>query len=376
MPPRNHTLRTLTFLPLLAAAALTLLALGPITPPAGPVAATPGPEPRIPINLTNTPGDANSVFRITQPGSYYLTGNLTGVSAKSGIEIAANNVTIDLMGFVLTGVAGSLDGITTDAVYNNLAIVRGTITAWSQDGLDLNQGGTTGTGIRVEGVTSAQNTSRGIALPTNAVVHGCIASANGSTGIHVTGAAALHNCLVNDNGSIGIVGGAGSTIVDCTAHNNTADGIRVQGGSLVAHCAAESNGDAGIVPLASGCLITDCTASFNGSHGIMLFSSAIVRNCVCNNNGTAGSGAGITASGSARIEGNICTSNDLGIQTTSARCVVVRNTCASNATNYDLIANTIYGPILDRSAPASAAVFGSAGPGSLGTTDSNANFSH
>ena len=47
---------------------------GSLTPPAGPVAPTPGPEPRIAINATNTPGDADSVYRIAQPGSYYLTG--------------------------------------------------------------------------------------------------------------------------------------------------------------------------------------------------------------------------------------------------------------------------------------------------------------
>ena len=65
----------------LAAMLATIVLAGPLTPPAGPVAPTPGPEPRIPINATNTPGDADSLFRITQPGSYYLTGNLLGASA-------------------------------------------------------------------------------------------------------------------------------------------------------------------------------------------------------------------------------------------------------------------------------------------------------
>ena len=55
-------------------------------------------EPRIAINTASTPGDADSVFRITQPGSYYLTGNTSGVAAKHGIEIDASDVTLDLMG--------------------------------------------------------------------------------------------------------------------------------------------------------------------------------------------------------------------------------------------------------------------------------------
>ena len=57
---------------------------GDLDPPVGPVAPTPGPEPRTPVNATNTPGDATSVYRITAPGSYYLTGNLAGVAGKHG----------------------------------------------------------------------------------------------------------------------------------------------------------------------------------------------------------------------------------------------------------------------------------------------------
>ena len=101
--------------PLLATAALTLAAAGllfagPLDPPAGPVTSTyktlTEVEPRIAISATNTPGDADSVFKITQPGSYYLTGNITGVVGKHGIEIAVSGVTLDLGGFDLVGVPG------------------------------------------------------------------------------------------------------------------------------------------------------------------------------------------------------------------------------------------------------------------------------
>ena len=64
---------------------------GPLSPPAGAVAPTHKTltevEPRTPINSTTTPGDANSTFKITQPGSYYLVGNLVGSSGRHGIEI-------------------------------------------------------------------------------------------------------------------------------------------------------------------------------------------------------------------------------------------------------------------------------------------------
>ena len=72
------------------------------------------PEPRTAINTTNTPGDADSVYRIDEPGSYYLEGNLHGRKARSTIEIAADDVSIDLMGFALLGKPGTLHGVTTD----------------------------------------------------------------------------------------------------------------------------------------------------------------------------------------------------------------------------------------------------------------------
>src|SRR5262245_60152694 len=98
-----------------AIAAITLGVSGPLDPPAGPVGPTyktlAEVEPRVAISAATTPGDADSVFRIGQSGSYYLTGNVTGISGKAGIEIAVGGVTVDLMGFELAGVPGSLDGV-------------------------------------------------------------------------------------------------------------------------------------------------------------------------------------------------------------------------------------------------------------------------
>lgn len=51
-------------------------------------------EPRTPIGPDTTPGDNDStpsLYKITQPGSYYLTGPITGVADKIGIETAASN---------------------------------------------------------------------------------------------------------------------------------------------------------------------------------------------------------------------------------------------------------------------------------------------
>ena len=51
-------------------------------------------------------------FRITTPGSYRLSGNLTLATAADGIDVSAAPVTIDLNGFAITGVGPSaFDGI-------------------------------------------------------------------------------------------------------------------------------------------------------------------------------------------------------------------------------------------------------------------------
>ena len=116
-------------------------AQGPLTPPGAPaptMKTLDQVEPRTPIDATHTPGDADSLFKITQPGSYYLTGNITGVAAKHGIEIAAGGVTLDLMGFDLSGIAGSLDGVSsTVASLTSISIRNGSIRAWGDEGIDL-----------------------------------------------------------------------------------------------------------------------------------------------------------------------------------------------------------------------------------------------
>lgn len=114
---------------------------GPLTPPAGPIAGTMKTisevEPRTAINAVNTPGDANSLYKITQPGSYYLTGNITGVAGKHGVEIAASGVTLDLNGFRLSGNSSTLDGIAiTQSQGRGIIIRNGTVELWGDCGIE------------------------------------------------------------------------------------------------------------------------------------------------------------------------------------------------------------------------------------------------
>ncbi|MEL6329925.1 MAG: hypothetical protein AAFR38_09700 [Planctomycetota bacterium] len=110
--------------------------VGALTPPPGPVQESGRFGNRTELSQTNTPGDSNSVFKITQPGHYVLTSNLDVVGDTTGIEIASDHVFIDLNGRVIRGTGdGSGAGIAIrngtsgfeGESYRNLGIRNGSI---------------------------------------------------------------------------------------------------------------------------------------------------------------------------------------------------------------------------------------------------------
>jgi len=392
---------------------------GSLTPPAGPVAPTPGPEPRIAVNSTNTPGDSDSVFKISAPGSYYLTGNVTGVSGKYGIEVNASGVTLDLNGFEVLGVAGSLDGIRGSATnIRNITIRNGSIRNWGGDGVTFtfvdttslfferlmsSDNGESGIGTSASGCsftdcTATGNGFGGITAGTGARVTSCLARDNTTGGIYASQGSTVVGCTAHANGDAGITVGFGCTVVDCTADDNVGDGFHASNGSTIIGCSAMFNAGNGIYAFtgitirecttysnvlngidASGtCIIEGCISRSNTLDGIECSSSCVVRGNACTSNGAGAEiGAGINATGSNnRIEGNNCTSNDFGIDIDTAGNVIVRNTCADNTQNFLIVADNIYGTIADRTAPGSPIVIGDSATGTMGSTDPNANFSY
>ena len=83
----------------------TAFGQGALTPP-GPPGATmltlSQVEPRTPVDSTHTPGGGSDEFVISNPGSYYLTSNIT-VTTSMGIGIITNGVRLDLNGFTIFG---------------------------------------------------------------------------------------------------------------------------------------------------------------------------------------------------------------------------------------------------------------------------------
>ena len=367
---------------------------GPLDPPAGPIAPTPGPEPRLAINATNTPGDSNSLFKIRNPGSYYLAGNITGVAGKHGIEIESSNVTIDLMGFALIGASTSLYGINTSGETSNANIIvrNGTVRDWGAYGIDLFVG--LGKGGLVEGVVASGNDGVGIRAgdagvvrscvahanatgffcSTGTVIEGCVAMANSGNGISAFDGTAISNCSAIENGGAGISSSNPVSVVGCMVKDNVGPGIAVSSGSTVRNCTVSSNDGTGISVL-SGSSVTDCTVSTNGLAGIVVSSDCTVRGNTCDSNGLIGNAAGILVNGADnRIEGNNCTDNDLGIVLQGAGNVMLKNTCSGNTINYDIFTGNRYGPIINITASNPATVSGNSAPSTIGSTDPWANF--
>lgn len=307
------------------------LPAGSLTPPPGPIMPTPGPEPRIAVNATNTPGDADSVFKISQPGSYYLQANVAGVASKHGIEIAASGVTLDLNGFDVVGVAGSFDGVSAP-VGNlvNISVRNGSIRSWGSSGINLLDGSNSGTSIT--DITASQNVLAGIRS------------------------------------------GFGGVVTRCAAYNNPGAGIVGAAGSVVTHCSSYVNGSHGITT-GSGCTISECAVRSNSGDGINIFGSCLVLHNTCSNNGVgAATGAGIHAiSNDNRIEGNICSGGDFGILVDNSGNFIARNTCSGAGTNWNIAASNI---CLVVNATPAGGFAGNSGGAAPGSTDPNANFSY
>lgn len=346
---------------------------GPLDPPAGPIAPTPGPEPRTAINATNTRGDANSLFKITQPGSYYLTGNVSGVIGKHGIKITASGVTLDLNGFDLLGVPGSLAGVAvTVSNLTNIAVLNGSVRNWEDQGVDLGIFNTFN--CRVHGVLSDGNTGTGILVSAGSTVTDCSALNNTANGIQTAGGCTVSNCTAFTNNFSGIVTGIGCTVTNCSALGNTENGINTVSACTVSNCSVYLNTGSGI-SVGSGSMVSDCTSQSNRFEGILCTSRCAILGNTCSRNGNNGDGAGIQITDfDNRIESNNCTGNDWGIRAENAGNFIARNSCSGNTTlNWDIAPGNI---CLVVQATAAGAINGNSGGVAPGSTDPNANFTY
>lgn len=412
MNPTPKSVAAIATLALLTSAAL--LSAGPLNPPAGPVAPsykTLGEvEPRIAVSATSTPGDADSLFKITQPGSYYLTANITGVSGKHGIEIAQVAVTLDLNGFTMFGAPGTLDGIHVSGVTPPDIVVRnGTLQSWRNDGVDASNAYNS----KISGISVTLCVQAGIKVGNAAVVTDCSVSlcATGFSagdecvferciatqslsgdGFDVGSFGSLAKCVSSRGAGIGFdVGGSGS-IRACVANENAGSGFST-GESVIVECLAQANGVHGFSDVAStidrsdsransangfdltSSVIRGCKATENTQNGILARNTCTVARNTCYTNGSGGIGAGIRVEQTRnRVEDNVCTNNDIGIDCVGLDTFLARNLCKDNTTNWNIAAGNVC--LVVQATETIAAIVGNAGGLSPGSSSPFANFTY
>jgi parallel beta-helix repeat protein len=234
---------------------------------------------------------------ISYPGSYYLAENIQ--TSGGGITVQADYVTIDLMGFTLSG----------------------------------------GTGLGIDGSGNERTTIR----------NGTVQFWSG-TGIRLGGKAVLSDLIVFNNMGSGIDVGIDSRVTDCTVTNNTVHGIIVRVGSIVRNCAASNNLQNGIWVTSSladhGALVTGCVVDMNERNGIRVDGfTTVLDNYIRGNDKSGSTGkAGIWINGDHnRIEGNTIAENNIGIDLDGSYNTIARNIFgASRTIHFDIDPGATY----------------------------------
>ena len=184
-------------------------------------------------------------YTINNPGYYYFGGNLainlTGTNAA--ITVAANNVTIDLMGFSLTNTYAS--GWAANGIYmngrNNVEVRNGTLVNFQEAVFESSSSGANhrainlrlnncGDGIYLRGKNhlvkdcTASNNYDGIAIDAGTISN-CVACDNTNFGIRLTGAGSVIGNIANNNTIRNFSLGTASTATNITVNRNSASGL-------------------------------------------------------------------------------------------------------------------------------------------------------
>ncbi len=203
-----------------------------------------------------TPGDAPGFpVTLSEPGSYKLTSNLDSIGAARAVEIAADDVFLDLAGFSIIGSnQGNYTGIGVSLSRQRTTVINGTVREMGGYGLSLDQN------------------------------------------VHV------ENVMIVDNGD-GMFFSSGR-VIDCTISGNDGDGIYVAlfpSSGIIRGNFIHSNGGRGIFQdFAGDGLIIDNHISLNGGPGMQLLGSGYGNNVLSYNNG-----------GGAQVTGGVALSNNL-----------------------------------------------------------------
>ncbi|MFZ5453981.1 MAG: right-handed parallel beta-helix repeat-containing protein [Thermodesulfobacteriota bacterium] len=232
-------------------------------------------------------------YTITSPGLYCLSRNLTySNSTGYAITVTVSGVTLDLMGFSLSGNGKNsytTTGIFVNAELEGVEIRNGTVTSFG------------GYGIFTQGC-------KGVRLI------GLRVQDNGGMGVRIQGSNHLAmGCSFLDNGGIGATIGQ-SLIKGNQAYGNTG-GLHISSGSVISGNVCLNNSAIGI-STGTGCSVLDNSVMGSGSYGINVSDGCTVKGNTCRGN----TGGGINTGNDCLIAHN-CTQG----LTVGSSCHAVEN---------------------------------------------------
>ena len=326
-------------------------------------------EPRTNLQATPAPAGVDTTnpsyhFIINQPGSYYLSSNLS-VTKGNGILINTEGVTLDLNGFQISPASGTGgNGIEVAPTAHRATVRNGSVKAFAY-GLRADIGLTEAHGGLYRDLTASDCTTVGLYAGLSSVVESCRANDNSGIGILADENSILSKCSASNNSNNGIQTTFGCVLTSCSARANTGHGMSIASSSSVTNCVAYQNSGDGFLTnlmvvfigctsqgnskhgfeVGNDCTVSKCVAAENGFDGIRVASQCLVIDNNCTANGQAGQFAGIFLNGgSDRVEGNYTAQQAAGISavTNSTGHFVVRNYSTFNAANYSLPASNVF----------------------------------
>lgn len=158
--------------------------------------------------MTNPRGTNHYEFVISQPGSYYLTGNIATAKA-SGLRITAPGVTLDLNGFEVRRASGT-GGYGIEGFASQCAVKNGSISGFGTGLLgQVDAGGVSRVGELTQ-LTISQ-CGRALAVNLDSRIDRCTAVDNTEYGMQTAGGATFIDCIARRNNAVGIQAGTVTT---------------------------------------------------------------------------------------------------------------------------------------------------------------------
>lgn len=258
------------------------------------------------------PGDAPGYpITLSAAGSHRLTSNLLVPDLDTtAIEVLADDVSIDLAGFVIRNRVDCRPDC--GAPGNGDAVV-----ASGRENLSLRNGSVVGMGRSA------------VRAGDLATIEGLRAIGQGGSAIVLGDRSAVRDTIVQGAGGVGIAVGHESAVEDSVVRSATGIGLRGESGVLVVNNRIVGNGDVGVrLRGRRGAVIENVIAS-NGGEGVWGEDALVVHNVVSANRSAA---IFLLSGEGGVIRGNQVTENSSGVDVAGAPgTVVTGNSIVANA---------------------------------------------